>query len=361
MRSIFRYKPLTHNILALFLLFLTPAAYAQQHAPKEHGGKSEPFNFSEMIIHHVTDSHEWHLATIGHTHYTIPLPVILYSPDRGLEIFSSHNFHSEGEAHEGAKARHAYNGYYIDGKTHKIKTTDESRRVYDFSITKNVMSMFVSLTLISILFISIANRYKKNRNQTPKGIQALLEPVIVFLRDEVVRPNIGEKNYERFLPYMLMLFFFILTNNLLGLLPGGANVTGNIAVTFTLAVLTLILTLLNAKRDYWKHIFAAPGVPVWLLPIMVPVEIMGIFTKPLALMIRLFANITGGHIVILSFLGLIFLFKNVLVAGASIPLVVAMNFLELLVAFLQAYIFTLLSSMYIGSAVEEHGETDYGH
>lgn len=361
MRSFSRHKFLKNNILPLFLLLFTTAVYAQQHAPEKHEKESEPFNFSEMIIHHVTDSHEWHLATIGHTHYTIPLPVILYSPDHGLEIFSSSKFHGHGQAHAEGKHEHSYQGYYIDEQTHKIKPVDEARRVYDFSITKNVMSMFFSLTLISILFITIANRYKKNRNQAPKGIQALLEPVIVFLRDEVVRPNIGEKHYERFLPYMLMLFFFILINNLLGLLPGGANVTGNIAVTFTLAILTLILTLLNAKRDYWKHIFAAPGVPVWLLPIMVPVEILGIFTKPLALMIRLFANITGGHIVILSFLGLIFLFKNVLVAGASIPLVVAMNFLELLVAFLQAYIFTLLSSMYIGSAVEEHGQTDHGH
>jgi F-type H+-transporting ATPase subunit a len=257
MRFVKKYNSLIYSLLVVFIALLSPCVYAQERAVAEHGEESEPFNFSEMIIHHVTDSHEWHLATIGHTHYTIPLPVILYSTDRGLEIFSSHRFHSEGEAHEGAKAENTYNGYYIDEKTHTIRAVDSSRRVYDFSITKNVMSMFISLALLCIVFISVAKRYKKNKNQAPKGLQALLEPVILFIRDEVVKPNIGHKYYEKFFPYMLMLFFFILFNNLLGLMPGGANVTGNIAVTFTLAILTLIITLANAKKDYWKHIFAA--------------------------------------------------------------------------------------------------------
>jgi F-type H+-transporting ATPase subunit a len=326
----------------------------------EHTAKTEEFNFSEMILHHISDSHEWHLATVGHTHLTIPLPVILYSQDRGLEIFSSHAFHSEGEQGEGSKEEHIYKGYYINEETHKINSV-EKRTFYDFSITKNVMSMFFSLALLCVIFIGIANRYKKNPNQAPKGIQSLFEPLIIFVRDEVVKPNIGEHQYQKFLPYMLTLFFFIWFNNLLGLLPGGANLTGNIAITLVLALLTLILTLFNAKADYWKHIFAPQGIPAWLLPIMIPVEILGIFTKPMALTVRLFANITGGHIVILSFIGLIFLFKNLLVATLSIPLVIAMTFLELLVGFLQAYIFTLLSSMYIGSAVEEHGGHDIGH
>ena len=369
----FSHKILKINTLAILLLCLPILTFAQ-HEPHtdstnqkhtqvpvvEHAEKAEEFNFSEMILHHISDSHEWHLATIGHTHLTIPLPVILYSADRGLEVFSSHAFHSEGEVTEGDKAEHTYKGYFIDETTHKIMPTDKSRKVYDFSITKNVMSMFVSLALLCGIFISIANRYKKYPGQAPKGMQSLFEPLIVFVRDDIVKTNIGEKHYKKFLPYLLTLFFFIWFNNLLGLLPGGVNLTGNIAVTLVLALLTLVITLFNAKSTYWKHIFL-PQVPVFLYPIMIPVEILGIFTKPIALTVRLFANITGGHIVILSFIGLIFLFKNLLVAGASIPLVIALTFLELLVAFLQAYIFTLLSSMYIGSAVEEHGHEDTGH
>jgi F-type H+-transporting ATPase subunit a len=367
-----RYNYLKINILAFLLTFTSIFSFAQhehhtdtsehQNQTKEieHGEKEEEFNFSEMILHHISDSHEWHFATIGHTHITLPLPVILYSKDRGIEVFSSHAFHSEGEHAEGEKEEHVYNGYYIDEETHKIMPVDKNRVIYDFSITKNVASMFLSLILLCVVFIGIANSYKKNPGEAPKGIQSLFEPLIIFIRDEVVKPNIGEHHYQKFLPYMLTLFFFIWFNNLLGLLPGGANLTGNIAVTLVLACLTLFLTLFNAKGDYWKHIFT-PHVPAWLYPIMIPVEILGVFTKPMALTVRLFANITGGHIVILSFVGLIFLFKNAFVAGAAIPLVIAMNFLELLVAFLQAYIFTLLSSMYIGSAVEEHGESDFGH
>ena len=371
-KSIFFLKN-TFKIFILVALFLVLPNYifAQQNVhPQqdkeeinkiEHGEVKEPFNFSEMILHHIADSHEWHLASIGHTHITIPLPIIILSKDRGIEIFSSSKFHSEGELHEGEKEEHTYKGYYIDEEDHKIKHVESDRRIVDISITKNVASMLISIALLCGIFITIANRYRNHKGEAPKGIQSLFEPLIIFVRDDIVKTNIGGKNAEKFLPYMLTLFFFILFNNLLGLLPGGANLTGNIAVTLTLAVLTLILTLLNSKSNYWLHIFAPPGIPLWLLPIMVPVEILGVFTKPIALMIRLFANITGGHIVILSFVGLIFLFKNATVALASIPVVVAMNFLELLVAFLQAYIFTLLSCMYIGSAVEEHGEHDHGH
>jgi len=358
-------------VLAALFLVLPNYIFAQQNVhPQqdkeeinkiEHCEVKEPFNFSEMILHHIADSHEWHLASIGHTHITIPLPIIILSKDRGIEIFSSSKFHSEGELHEGEKEEHTYKGYYIDEEDHKIKHVESDRRIVDISITKNVASMLISIALLCGIFITIANRYRNHKGEAPKGIQSLFEPLIIFVRDDIVKTNIGGKNAEKFLPYMLTLFFFILFNNLLGLLPGGANLTGNIAVTLTLAVLTLILTLLNSKSNYWLHIFAPPGIPLWLLPIMVPVEILGVFTKPIALMIRLFANITGGHIVILSFVGLIFLFKNATVALASIPVVVAMNFLELLVAFLQAYIFTLLSCMYIGSAVEEHGEHDHGH
>jgi F-type H+-transporting ATPase subunit a len=336
--------------LLLLLFFLPLSAFSQHqgpHSPQAHNshGKEEKFNFSELIFHHVTDSYEWHLFSIDQTHVSIPLPVILFTPGEGFSIFSSVAFHHGN--HEGFKLEH--------GKKETI-VREDGRPFYDFSITKNVMSMFVSIALLCFIFINIANRYKTNGNAAPKGMQSLFEPLIIFIRDDVAKANIGEKHYQRFLPYLLTLFFFIWFNNLLGLLPGGANLTGNIAMTFTLAFLTLLMTLFNAKSTYWKHIFTPP-VPVLLYPIMIPVEVVGIFTKPMALMIRLFANITGGHIVILSFLGLIFLFRNLLVAGASVPLVVAMTFLELLVAFLQAYIFTLLTSMYIGGAVEEH----HGH
>jgi F-type H+-transporting ATPase subunit a len=233
-------------------------------------------------------------------------------------------------------------------------------------MTKNVAAIFVSVILILFLFIRIANAYKRDPLSPPKGLQSLLEPVILFIRDDVAKSSIGEKKYEKFVPFLLTIFFFILINNLLGLVPffpGGANVTGNIAVTMVLAFFTFVITSINGNKVYWKHIFNTPGVPVWLkipIPIMPVVELVGIFTKPFVLMIRLFANISAGHMVGLGFLSLIFLFGEMNkylgmgISVVSVSFMVFMTFMEILVAFIQAYVFTFLSALYFGMAVEEH-------
>jgi F-type H+-transporting ATPase subunit a len=218
-----------------------------------------------------------------------------------------------------------------------------------------VASMLMSITILLIIFLSVASSYKKRVGKAPKGLQSFLEPVILFVRDDIAIPNIGPLKAPRFLPLLLTIFFFILINNLFGMIPffpGGYNLTGNIAVTAVLAVIIFFVVNLNGNKYYWKHIFV-PN-PWWLFFIMIPVEIVGIFTKPIALMIRLFANITAGHILILSLISLIFIFKTIAVAPVSIVFVVFMDAIELLVAFLQAYIFTLLASLFIGMATEEH-------
>ncbi len=231
----------------------------------------------------------------------------------------------------------------------------------DFSITKNVASMFLSVALLLGIFFTIAARYKNNPGKAPSGIQSFFEPIILFVRDDIAKPNIGKK-YERYVPYLLTIFFFIWFNNMLGLMPGGANLTGNIAVTLVLATFTLLVTLFSSNKAYWAHIFKTPGVPVALLPIMIPIELVGILTKPFSLMVRLFANITAGHIIILSLFSLIFIFKSIAIGPVSVAFAIFMNFLELFVALLQAYVFTLLTSMYFGGAVEEHDHADdMGH
>ncbi|MBD00686.1 MAG: ATP synthase F0 subunit A [Crocinitomicaceae bacterium] len=233
-------------------------------------------------------------------------------------------------------------------------------QVIDLSITKNVTSMIISSFLLFFLLRISANSYKKN-DPIPSGIQAFLEPLIIFVKDEIIVKNIGKK-HSKYLPFLLTVFFFILINNLLGLLPASANVTGNIAVTLVLSFITFILTTFSGNKNYWSHIFRPPGVPIILLPIMVPIEFLGIFTKPFALMIRLFANISAGHIIILSLISLIFIAQDSIgdigawsVAPVSILFVLFISLIEILVAFLQAYIFTLLSAVFIGMAVvEEH-------
>ena len=238
---------------------------------------------------------------------------------------------------------------------------------FDISITKNIAALFFSIFVILFVFISVGNAYKRRGNQAPKGLQSWVEPIILFVRDDIARPSIGDKKYEKFMPYLLTVFFFIWINNMLGLIPlapGGANVTGNIAVTMVLALFTFIITTINGNKTYWTHIINIPGVPFWLklppLPIMPLVELIGVFTKPFVLMIRLFANITAGHIIALGFLSLIFLFGEMNQAVGygfsvvSVGFIIFMTFLELLVAFIQAYVFTFLSALYFGMAVEEH-------
>ena len=342
MQSPFRpdYQFLRFFSFFLLLIVVFPAV-AEEPGQTEEGETA-------FILHHVQDEHQWHLATIGHTEVTIPLPIILYSSDRGLEFFSSSNFFDE--AHEPVE----YQGYEIDEHNH-IVATEAGRTVYDFSITKNVAALFISMALMLIIFLSIAARYQqKGSKAVPKGLQSLFEPIIIFIRDEIAIPNIGKHQYRRFMPYLLTLFFFIWFSNLLGLFPGAANLTGNIAVTFVLAVLTFLYTNLNGNKEYWKHVFATPGVPKPLLPILVPVEFIGLFTKPFSLMIRLFVAITAGHIVILSLIALPFLFNSFAVGVGSSILIVFVNIIEILVATIQAYVFTLFSAMYIGAAVAEH-------
>ena len=234
-------------------------------------------------------------------------------------------------------------------------------RPLDFSITKNVVLLFLIALLMILAFVSVARSYKKNP-KAPKGFANLLETLIVFIRDEVAKPNIGDKKYQRYMPYLLTVFFFILIGNLLGLVPIiSGTLTNDIIFTGTLAVVTFLITTFSGNSHYWKHIFATPGVPLWLSPIMIPVEVIGMLTKPFSLMIRLFANITAGHIIILSLLGLIFTFTTVLISPVSVAFSLFISILELLVAFIQAYVFTLLSALFIGGAVAEEHHAEEHH
>jgi len=303
----------------------------------------------DFVMHHVEDAHEWHFATIGRTRITLPLPVIIYAPGDGLQIFSSSRFKDENHQYV------PYNGYIINDHG-KIVALDQEQVLYDLSLTKNIAAMLVSVLILLAIFLRAAQNYKRKPQATPRGFWALLELLICFVRDEIAIPNLGKSAYKRFMPYLLSMFFFIWLNNLLGLLPGAANVTGNISITLVLALFTFVMTNFNGNKQYWAHVLRAPGVPRWLVPIMFPVELLGLFTKPFALMIRLFANITSGHIILLSIIGLIFILKSTWVGLISVPFGAFMFLLKLLVAFLQAYIFTLLSAIYLGAAVDSHEE-----
>ena len=319
------------------------------------GASEEGENKTDFIMHHVQDAHEWHFATTGHTHISIPLPVILYEKGHGLHFFMSSDFVDE---HHNKIEK---DGFYFDDQGH-LETRDESRVFYDISITKNVASLFISVILLFWVFLSVAKRYKQDPLKAPKGLQSVFEPIILFIRDDIARPNIGEKKYKKFMPYLLSVFFFIWFNNLLGLMPGAANLTGNIAVTMTLALFTFVITTFSGTKDYWQHIFNTPGVPWWLkipVPLMPLVEFIGMLTKPFSLMVRLFANITAGHIIIMSLIALIFIFESVYMGPISILFGLFMNMVELLVAFIQAFVFTLLSAIYFGLAVEEHEHEEH--
>ncbi|WP_207533907.1 F0F1 ATP synthase subunit A [Desertivirga arenae] len=314
-------------------------------------GADEKFDPTTVIMEHIADSHTWHLW--GHT--SIGLPVILYT-DKGIESFSSSAFHHGEEAYEGK----FYTYKLIEDKIFAVNASgaidkEASAKVYDFSITKNILAIWISVALLIIIFSSVSSSYKKREGKAPKGLQSFIEPIILFVRDEIARPNIGYK-YNKFMPLLLTLFFFIWINNLLGLIPlfpGGANVTGNIFMTFVLSFIVLVVVNLNGNKYYWKHILL-PDVPWWLYPIMIPVEIIGVISKPFALMIRLYANISAGHIIVLSLIALIFIFKSIALAPVSVAFVLFMDVLELLVAFLQAFIFTMLTALFIGTAVDEH-------
>ena len=329
-------------ILLLTLLSGAAAAFQNDHSEGAEATEKPPLNVSDLILHHVVDDHVWHLWDHGGTIY---LPIIVYSSEKGLDVFSSRNFYDE---HHNTIE---YNGYKLDHN--HIYLSETGKAVLDLSITKNVAMLFINATLLVLVFLSVAKAYKKNHGKAPKGLQSFLEPVIVFVRDEVVKPSIGH-HYEKYMPYMLTLFFFILFGNLLGLLPGAGNLTGNIAVTLTLAVFTFIITNIKGNKSYWSHIFWTPGVPLYLRWVILPVELIGIFTKPFALTIRLFVAITAGHIVLLSLISLAFIFESLTVGFVSSLIVLFINLIELLVAAIQAYVFTLFSSLYIGMATAEH-------
>jgi F-type H+-transporting ATPase subunit a len=338
------------NKISRFLLLsiiLFTAFSVDALASEQSGGEGEKFKASEVILHHVMDDHVWHLWD-GH-YGTIYLPVIVYS-NGNLEVFSSHNFYDEKH-----QASLTHKGFR---KEHNHILHESGASVLDLSITKNVAMLLINAALLLLIFLGVAGAYKKNRGRAPKGLQSFFEPIILFVRDEVVKPNIGP-HYEKFLPYMLTLFFFILFGNLLGLLPGAGNLTGNIAVTFTLAILTFLITNISANKAYWSHIFWTPGVPLPLRLIILPVEIVGIFTKPLSLMVRLFVAITAGHIVLLSLICLAFIFRSYWVGVGSTAMVLFISLIELLVAGIQAYVFTLFSSLYIGMAIADHGHDDH--
>lgn len=364
-------------ILAIYLLLppgllaggeqpgLYPSSDTLHHAEAGDSHPKKGFNAGEMILEHVVDNHEWHIADIGSFHLTVPLPVILWY-DGKLYTFCSSKFHNEYHAFQGFKLDHSgpHKGKIV--RANEAENAPGMPGVYDFSITKTVFGIFLSVALMLLVFLTIAKNYRKNKGKAPKGLQSLLEPLILFIRDDIAKSSIGEKKYEKFMPFLLTVFFFIFFNNLLGLIPffpGGANVTGNISVTLVLAVFTFLITSFSGNKQYWLHIVNTPGVPWWLkfpLPLMPVVEIIGIITKPFVLMVRLFANITAGHIIVLGFVSLIFIFGAISgllgysVSVVSVTFMLFMWLLELLVAFIQAYVFTLLSALYFGLATEEH-------
>lgn len=322
---------------------------------------AEKFDAGKMVMEHITDAHEWHILGKGEHIVALPLPVILYTP-KGFDVFMSSKFHHGTELVTTDKYT-----YKLEENNHIVALNEAGQpdeqvnaKIYDFSITKNVASLFFSGICLVLIFGSVAAAYRRNVNRAPSGLQSFVEPIIVFIRDEVAKPSIGAK-YEKFMPYLLTVFFFILFNNLLGIvpvLPGGANLTGNITVTMVLALFTFVITTINGTGYYWRHIIAMPGVPKAVLIILTPIEIMGVFLKPFVLMIRLFANMAAGHIIALSFFAIIFIFGEMSAAAAygvsimSVAFTIFMGLLELLVAFIQAYVFTLLSAMYFGMALE---------
>ncbi|MBK7523582.1 MAG: F0F1 ATP synthase subunit A [Saprospiraceae bacterium] len=403
-----------NNFLIAFFLFFISQQYVLAGGGEGHEKAYDP---AATAIHHISDGNVYTILDgIG---VTLPLPVIVYAPDQGWDFFSSGKFHP-GHHEDGHES---YNGYvlhhgsiyrvidagfpgtgsaHIEGFEHSLEDKNGKKvdvyhvlyegqkyrldarstldggvlgggitSFYDFSITKNVVSMILVSLFLLWLFTTAAKSYKKNPDKAPKGIQGVVEPMFMFIRDEVAIPFIGKDKYRKFLPLLMSIFFFILGLNLFGQIPflGSTNVTGNLTVTMIIAVIVFIIVSINGKKDYWQHIFWMPNVPVFIKPLLAAVEIMGLFIKPLTLMLRLAGNISAGHIAILSFIGLIFIFGN---AGANlsgsvigtfmaIPLTLFMMAIELIVAFVQAFVFTILTASYIGAAIEEHHHAEEHH
>ena len=346
--------------ITLFIFSLTVTAQFNE----EHEGSLEEVSLKtkikESINHHLLDTHDFIFFSDSETgkHYGFSLPVILW--DEGFQLFSSSKFHHGETVAEN-------NGNYYKLYHNKVYRTDAQGTItlddhnhptqikpFDFSITKSVLMIIVTGILMFFAFVGMAKSFKKG--PIVSGAGRFLEPIILYIRDEIAIPNIGINKYKKYMPYLLTVFFFVWFLNLFGLTPLGVNVTGNIAVTFALALITFIITQFSGNKNYWKHVFWMPGVPVPMKIILAPIELLGVIIKPFALMIRLYANIMAGHIVLMSLIGLIFVFQNWIGSSLSFVLSFAISLIELLVALLQAYIFTMLSALYFGFAVEEHDE-----
>ncbi len=353
-----------NTLKSLILLGLTTILSFNSFASSEHAEEKKEFNTVDMAMHHVKDAHEVHLMGEGESAVVLPLPVIVFGSE-GMAVFMSSEFHHDDHGHHivekgGMKFVKVHEKIWElnAGQEHAYvnadHTVENGALVSDFSITKNVATMFLVCFIMLLIFFKVAKYYKSNGAVAPRGITSWMEPLILFVRDDIAKDNIGHK-YKKFMPYLLTVFFFILIGNLLGLIPfiSNPNLTGNISVTLVLAFFTLIVQLIFSKKAFWAHIFTPPGVPVALYPILVPIEIAGIFIKPAALMIRLFANITAGHIIVLALVAIIFTNESIAWSGLSVPMALFISVLEILVAFLQAYIFTMLSALFIGGAVAE--------
>ena len=345
-------------IVAFMFLQPGPKVFASESSTVAE--PAEEVNVKELILDHLADSYEWHITKIGETHLSIPLPVIVYS-STGWNVFMSSAFHGG----------HEHNGLYIakegpfKGKIVEKSTTGAEIRPFDISITKNVASLLFASMLLIFIILSVARSYKKDVFESKGGFMGFMEMFIMNINDDVIKPCIG-KDYKKYAPYLLTVFFFILINNLMGLIPifpGGANVTGNIAITFVLALCTFVIVNVSGTREYWREIFW-PDVPMWLkvpIPLMPVIELVGVFTKPFALMVRLFANILAGHSIVLGLTCLVFVTvklgvsMNASMSFVSVLFSVFIDLVELLVAYIQAYVFTMLSAVFIGLArIEPH-------
>lgn len=359
-------------IIFVLILFASHTIYASDEnvAGSADSLVKEEFNTGRFIIEHVMDSYDWHIVSFGETHISIPLPIILYSKNpelhggKSFHVFMSSKFHHAHDDYQGFRISHTKEN---DGRIVELDQHGaEIGKPIDLSITKTIAEVLVSVILILLVLFSVVRSAKRNQGKAPKGLQNLIEPVIIFIRDQVAKPSIGEKKYEKFMPYLLTLFFFILINNLIGLIPFppfGANVTGNIAITMVLALFTFFVTAIYGNKHYWKEIYN-PDVPLWLklpIPLMPIVELSGVITKPFVLMVRLFANMLAGHMIVTVFISLIFVFASLYgpvvglaVSPISIVFSVFILLLDVLVSFIQAYVFTLLSAIYFGMATAEH-------
>ncbi len=367
---------LKKQLVLLFFIIFSTLAFASGGTERKYGKDGGQINTKEeveaYIIHHIKDSHDFSLFSYTdgagvRKHFGFPLPVIVYS-SQGLVTFMSSEFHHNDDGHvivekDGLKFAKIHSKIYeLDAEASTVSFDADhhptnAHKVLDFSITKSVVGiLFVGLLLLW-WFSSLARQYRTK--QIPTGFARVLEPLVIYVRDEIARPNIGEKHYRRFTGYLLTVFFFIWVLNLLGLTPLGFNVTGQLAVTACLAIFTLIIYTVSGTKGYWMHMIWMPGVPVLIRPVLAVIELAGAFLiKPFSLLVRLFANISAGHIVVMSLIAIMFTLKNSLgvvgATGLSLVLSFFITLIEVLVAFLQAYIFTMLSALFIGMAVDDH-------